>query len=124
KPASPVTVPPWHSTSIDDAASVMRWHAVTRSAPPLGAPGAVVGFGEVDWALPAMLHAHATERPFRWFDDPAELIDTAAHSTGPLTVCAPPERLTRQVQDGLAGTLSFTVPEPAVSAIAFPARPL
>jgi hypothetical protein len=86
--------------------------------------GQVLGFGDPDWEPAARLHAWLAGREFGWYDDVAALVAAATGATGPLTVCAPPDSLTRAAQDMITVSIAFTVPHAAVADVAFPARPL
>lgn len=115
---------PWPPVADCRAADVMRWRGAPPRAPGHPGTGTVLGFGDADWALPAMLHAHADGRTFAWYDDVADLLTAAARGSGPLTVCAPPQRLTRDVQQALEDALSFRAAGSELAAIGLPARPL
>ncbi|MDH6574583.1 hypothetical protein [Kitasatospora sp. MAP5-34] len=115
-PAADGQAPPeedssWASAAAEGAVGVTRW----LGGRPLGDDGAVVGFGDPDWALPAALHAAGTGRALHWFDTPEELVTAvgklvATTGTAPLTICARPDLITRQLQDAVLDLLSFDAP--------------
>jgi MoxR-like ATPase len=86
------------------------------------AAGRVVGFGDQEWAAAARLHAWLDGRGFEWFDDVDALVAAAGAGRDPLTVCAPPELLTRTVQDAITAATSFRVLHAEVAEVDFPVR--
>jgi hypothetical protein len=86
--------------------------------------GAVLGYGDAQWALPAMLHAKLTGRPFVWFDTPEELVAAAGTDLPYVTVCVPSHQMTTELTHALVEARSFRVNLPRVSNLAFGARPL
>ncbi|MEO6702247.1 MAG: hypothetical protein ABI140_02440 [Jatrophihabitantaceae bacterium] len=104
-------------------AAVTDWYAAARANQP-AANGVVLGFGDPSWALPAMLHAHLTGRSFAWYDSPKALVAALPASTGPVSICAPPDQLASRVQADIVEAISFNVSAEQLSGVSFPGRPL
>ncbi|MFF0144106.1 hypothetical protein ATK36_4296 [Amycolatopsis sulphurea] len=108
-------VPVLHQSALPSPEGVVR-----RAQEP--AAGRVVGFGNEEWAAAARLHAWLDRRGFEWFDGADALVAAAGAGRDPLTVCAPPELLTRAVQDAITAATSFRLPHAEVAEVDFPAH--
>lgn len=86
--------------------------------------GAVVGWGDYQWTLPAMLHASLTGKPFLWCMSKDELIEVIAGNAGSLTVCIPQHQLDLDFLQRLTDIRSFRLNIPQVQALNFSAQPL
>lgn len=84
--------------------------------------GAVVGWGESEWALPTMLHASLTAKPFLWCKSKDELSEIAANYAGKLTVCVPLHQLDLTLLNRLTDSQSFHLNHLDVQHIPFAAR--
>lgn len=90
--------------------------------PPGG--GAVLGFGDPAWAVPAILHAGLTGRPFVWFDTPDELVEAAGVDLDEVTVTVPLPALDLDLLHRLLAARSFRVDLPRVREVDLCRRPL
>lgn len=93
----------------------------------LGLPaptGAVLGWGAADWAVPAMLHATLTGRPFLWFEREDELVEAAGADLPELTVAVPLPGFRLPLLHRLTAARGFHVDLPRVRDVELCARPL
>lgn len=88
------------------------------------AEGFVVGAGDPRWALPAMLHAALSERPFLWLDCDQDLIAAAESPLAAMTVCTALPSLRPELLHGLAEARSFRLGIPRLAHVSLQARPV
>lgn len=130
--ALPSTAPP--ATMAADVDGVMEDLLAFRPADRLAVvadavgvaadAGAVVGWGDPRWAVPAILHAGLTGRPFLWARTAEELVDAAGAPVDQLTVAVPLPQIDLPLLHALTGARSFRVDLPRVREVELCARPL
>ncbi|HEX9993551.1 MAG TPA: hypothetical protein VGB14_11545 [Acidimicrobiales bacterium] len=86
--------------------------------------GLVAGWGDPRWAVPAILHAGLTGRPFLWFDTPEELVEAVDCDVDDVTVAVPLPELDLPLVHGLLRARSFRVGLPRVGEVDLCSRPL
>lgn len=86
--------------------------------------GSVIGWGDWQWALPAMLHASLMGKPFLWCESKDELVEAATHESGPLTIAIPLHQLDLDLLNQLVDTRSFHSAIARVQAVHFSERPI
>ncbi len=86
--------------------------------------GIVVGWGEWQWALPAMLHAHLSAKPFIWCENEEELVEIVCSDISSITICVPVHQLHLDLLNKLTDACSFRLDIPRVKNVHFFSRPL
>lgn len=86
--------------------------------------GLVAGWGDPRWAVPAILHAGLTGRPFLWLDTVDELVDATGGDLDELTVAVPLHQLDLPLLHRLQESRAFRVDLARVRDVALCARPL